>query len=192
MKDSIETLKTSINNVFNATKQSTRHNIWRGHSRSISTDIEDNIAILIAEELPENYKLYIDPSIYIGGKIHRPDLVVSNENDEVIFVIEIKANMGWCRDATAVIDSMVNNHSNFLAAGLLDCKLSSGDRFRLKYQNNVKLFLIALTDANGGKYESNKKIAYTKGVSHYCLFSGWYNNLQEKDISSFIAEIKKF
>lgn len=193
MKDSIETLKSSINNVFNATKQSIRHNIWRGHSRSISTDIEDNIAILIAEELPENYKLYIDPSIHINGKTHRPDLLVSNENNEVIFVIEIKANMGWCRDASAVINSMVDNHNVFLDAGSLDCKLSSGESFVLKYKNNVKLFLIALTDANGGnkkQYEINKNHAFSHGISHYCLFSGWYNNLQEKDIISFIDKIK--
>lgn len=91
--DCIEKLKSEIKYAYNETKKTLGDNIYRGHSKAISSDIEDGIALFISRLQP-SCKIFLDPSIHIDRKTHRPDLLVINNKNEVIAMVEIKANMG--------------------------------------------------------------------------------------------------
>lgn len=187
---SIQQLVNNIHSIYMATKKPISNNVWRGHSRSISADIEDQIALMIADSLPNGYELYLDPSVTINGRLHRPDLIIVDPNKNVSAIIEIKANMGWCRDASNVINNMVALNQSFCNAGRLTVRtLSKVDT--VTYSNTVKMFLISLTDNNCGDsaYSNNQAIANKNNIKHYCLFTGWYDNLIEKDVGLFLKDI---
>lgn len=187
----IENLRKRIFSIYKDTREPLHNNIYRGHSRSISTDIEDSIALLFSELLPDNYCLILDPSIYVDGSNNRPDLLVINDRNEVAAMIEIKANMGWCRNASSVLNNIIDNDNQFRKAQTLLCEISNGDNLNPSYHNGVKLFLISLTDSNcpEKKHQCNKQLANSLGVSHYLLFSGWYDVLNNRDIEQLVDEI---
>lgn len=58
MKNSINSFKQRISYIFEQTKEQLKPNIFRGSSRSVSSDVEDNVALLISEMLPKNYKFF--------------------------------------------------------------------------------------------------------------------------------------
>ena len=123
-KDLVEELKNGIQDIWEETRNNIASNIIRGHSRSISTDVEDMIALFISKEFDNKVKIFIDPSITIRSKTYRPDLLVIR-NDEVIALVEIKANLGWCRDASIVIEEeLVTRQKVFSEAGQIECKFS--------------------------------------------------------------------
>ena len=186
-KESITKLKDYIKTIYNETNKKLKSNIYRGHSRSISTDIEDAIALFISDILSEDgYKIFLDPSIYINRKNHRPDLLLVNKNNEVVFMIEIKANMGWCRDASKVLDDMINNDKVFKKEIQLNCEFSKDKTERVFYRS-PKLLLIALTAGNCGKenHIANKNYAKAKDINQFNLFYGWYDNLTDCEIYDF-------
>lgn len=191
MKQAILELKNRIFGIYKSTQEPLNNNIYRGHLRSISTDIEDSIAVFISNLLPETYCLILDPSFYVDGKNNRPDLLIVNDKQEVIAMIEIKANMGWCRDAQWVLKDMVENNNKFISAKMLLCEISNGENKEVSYGSNVPMFLISLTDGNcsESKHEANKKTADELGIKHYLLFSGWYGGLKDKDIVFFANDI---
>lgn len=84
----IEILKNDVCNVWKSTRKTSSENIFRGHTRSISTDVEDRIAEFISIVLDRKVDLYLDPSIHIDGKTYRPDLLVVRD-DNVIAMLEI-------------------------------------------------------------------------------------------------------
>ena len=161
-KDYVEELKNGIRDIWEKTRNNIEANIIRGHSRSISTDVEDMIALFISKEFDNKVKIFIDPSITISSKTYRPDLLVIR-NGKVIALVEIKANMGWCRDASNVIEGeLVTLQKVFSDAGQIECKFSiTKTSETVSYDDNVKLYLIALTSENGGKLEAENK-AYAK------------------------------
>ena len=188
----IDELKEYVKQAYNSTAKKIAHQIYRGHLRSISTDIEDGIALFVSKLLP-NHKILIDPSIKVASKTHRPDIMVVNEKDEVVAVIEIKANMGWCRDASNVVEHIVDCDNIFKQANTLTCAISNQPSHTVLYPSNVKLFLIALTQGNcsAGRHTENKKYATSNNISYFNLFNGWYNSLTNAEIASFIAELVK-
>lgn len=191
VKKAIEELKEYVANAFESTKAKLGSNIYRGHLRSISTDIEDGIALFVSKILPD-CKLFLDASIHVGGKNNRPDLMVVDKNDKVVAIIEIKANMGWCRDAKKVLDGICENNTKFANAGTLCCKFSNDDKQSVTYGNDVKLFLISLTGENGSSnLESNRNYAKSVNVFHFNLFWGWYYDLREFEIEDFANELLK-
>ena len=96
----IKSLINYINTVYFKTSNKIRTNIYRGHLRSISSDIEDAIALYIANVLPTDYKIFLDSSVHVNKKNNRPDLLVVDASNNVKAMIEVKSNMGWCRNAT--------------------------------------------------------------------------------------------
>lgn len=190
IEDSIKNLKDYIKDVYEKTNRVIGRNIFRGHSRSISTDIEDGIAILIASLLDsEKFKILLDPSIYVANKNHRPDILVVNEKNEVVFMIEVKANMGWCRDAGGVLNGMMATHKLFHEKQILTCKIEE-NQIQVSY-GNPRLFLVSLTDGNcnAEKHALNKSYAQTINVKQYNLFSGWYGSLYDCEINEFCKDL---
>ena len=186
-EEAIKGLKNYIETIYADTKKQLKTNIYRGHSRSISTDIEDAIAIFISDILHEDkYKILSDPSIYINHKKHRPDILVVDKNNEVILLIEIKAQMGYCRDASPVLNDMIKNNDMLKKEIQLECEFSKKEAITVLYKN-PKLLLVALTDGNCSKEKHIKNKDYAKSINIYQfnLFSGWYDNLSNCEISDF-------
>lgn len=190
INNAIKNLKKYINSSYEETCKKIGPNILRGHLRVLSTDIEDGIALFISNLMP-NHKVFLDSSIYINGKNNRPDLLVVNEDNEVVAMVEIKANMGWCRNAKNVIDDIVSNDDKFQRETELICVFSREDSQIVKYKNNVKLFLIAFTDGNCSKqkHQLNKAYAKTTNVKQFNLFSGWYDSLDDCEVDEFANEL---
>jgi len=186
----IKELKNYIYLSYKTTSEKIGPNIYRGHLRSLSTEIEDGIALFITNLFPE-YKVFLDSSIYIEGKNNRPDLLVVDENNNAVAMIEIKANMGWCRNAERVIDDLIANDDKFIKERSLYCIFSREEGQTITYEDNVKLFLIALTDGNcsARNHSANKAYAVTREVHQYNLFSGWYGELFDCEIAEFAAEL---
>ena len=189
--DCIEKLKSEIKYAYNETKKTLGDNIYRGHSRAISSDIEDGIALFISRLQP-SYKIFLDPSIHIDHKTHRPDLLVINNKNEVIAMVEIKANMGWCRNASGVIQKILSEDLIFKNTRTINCEFSNNRSYDTSYSNNVKLFLISLTKGNCSdkNHKSNKEYANANNVYQFNLFDGWYDSLINCEIEEFAKQIK--
>ncbi len=187
----IDNLKQYIEAIYNRTGEKIGANIYRGHLRSISTDIEDGIAIFVAGILPDSYKILIDASIHVDGKNNRPDLLIVDGENRVKALVEIKANMGWCRNASRVIDHIISNDAKFIKQKNLSCEFSKDDELDITYHEGVKRFLIALTNENctAKDHQANQAYASANGVSYYCLFSGWYNSLSNFEIAEFAEKL---
>lgn len=193
LNNAIDKLKKYISEVYQNTGSKIGTNIYRGHLRSISTDIEDGIAIFISDILPKDYKIFLDSSVHVDGKKNRPDLLVIDGNNNVKAMVEIKANMGWCRDASVVIDDIILNDSKFKTIRVLNCEFSRESNQVIFYNENVKLFLISLTDKNCSmkNHEANKLYASNLDVFQFNLFSGWYESLSNCEIEEFGNEITR-
>lgn len=192
-EEAVQELKSYIEASYAKTMEPLAPGIVRGHLRSISTDIEDGIALFVSHVLPEGYKLLLDPSIHVDGVNNRPDLLVVDESNAVKAMIEIKANMGWCRNASGVLDDIVSNDAKFKSQGRLSCEFSKEETIEVFYGKGVKLFLVALTDSNctEKKHIANKSYADSVGVHQYNLFSGWYGGLTPLEVETFAAELLK-
>lgn len=192
-EEAVQELKSYIEASYAKTMEPLAPGIVRGHLRSISTDIEDEIALFVSHVLPEGYKLLLDPSIHVDGVNNRPDLLVVDESNAVKAMIEIKANMGWCRNASGVLDDIVSNDAIFKSQGRLSCEFSKEETIEVFYGEGVKLFLVALTDSNctEKKHIANKAYADSVGVHQYNLFSGWYGGLTPLEVETFAAELLK-
>lgn len=191
IEDAINDLVSYIKKVYDQTSNKVGQNIYRGHLRSISTDIEDGIALFVSNILPDEYKFFLDSSIHVDGVNIRPDLLVVNDKNECYAMIEIKANMGWCRDATNVIDYIVSNHNKFIKETTLNCKFSKESTQSIIYGLNTKLYLISLTDGNcnAEKHDNNKAYASSVGIKQFNLFSGWYGELILCEIDGFAKDL---
>lgn len=192
-EEAVQELKSYIEASYAKTMEPLAPGIVRGHLRSISTDIEDGIALFVSHVLPEGYKLLLDPSIHVDGVNNRPDLLVVDESNAVKAMIEIKANMGWCRNASGVLDDIVSNDAKFKSQGRLSCEFSKEETIEVFYGEGVKLFFVALTDSNctEKKHIANKAYANSVGVHQYNLFSGWYGGLTPLEVETFAAELLK-
>lgn len=200
----INELKKEIKNKYDKTRKAVGKKIFRGHSRCISTDIEDAIARFISKILSK-YKIFLDPSISIKGTIYRPDLLVINQKNEVVAFMEIKARMGYCRDATKVLDKMLKYDKIFENKETLTCKFSdkkTKDKTVMYPKNKVKLFFVSLSSNNCSNHINNNTYARNKNkhklVSYFTLFKGVYDDLKNVDedlndisIDKFYKEIKQ-
>ncbi len=189
----IASLKKYILQEYQKTKASIRPNLYRGHLRVLSSEIEDGIAAFLLDILPENYKIYVDSSVRVGRKTHRPDILVVDNNDKVRALVEVKANMGWCRDASGEIDKILDKHKDMISNGAITCKFSHEATVTAVYGVDVPVFLVSFTNENCGlgHHNANRMIACSKNIKYYCLFSGWYDDeLSEAEIEEFAAELQ--
>lgn len=195
LKESVKTVNKSIRKPLGENQ-----NIRRGHYRSISSDIEDFIAVFVSEIVPENYTIVLDPSINVKGKLHRPDLLIIDDKQVVVAMVEIKANMGWCRDAAPVLEKMRDYHGIFVKQKELIYELSdksdkssksNKESHQVTYSESTRCALVSLTEKNctTTNHHDNSENAQKMGIGYFCLFTGWYEDLVEKDIGEFAAWI---
>ena len=189
--EAITKLKKYVYDRFEETKVKEGPNIIRGHLRALSTEIEDGVAIFLLDILPEGYKAFVDCSVNIEGESHRPDILVLDESNNVRFLIEVKTNMGWCRDASGELEKILHKHEHMKSVKNFACKFSYHSEEIVHYPDDVKVYLVPFTKSNEKekKHESNKIKASEVGIKYFKLFDKWYWNLENKDITAFAADI---
>lgn len=203
LKDNV---KKAYNKELNIIKklEKTSH-ILRGHISSMSSIIEDEIAQFILKVTSKKWKIFLDSSISIKlnqkrAKTFRPDMLLLDEKGNVKAVFEIKTSMGYYRDATEVIDKLIDMHTAFIKECNLKCSFSRKGKNKslhkeAKYQKNVKCFIITYSDnaCDNRHHEQNKTNARRKRIEHFVLFKGWYDEAEIRydDISDFIEQLKQ-
>lgn len=198
--DAIKNLKEGIINKYETEntklQKMEKQGIFRGHRTTMSTEIEDNIALLIKNILPNNYQIFIDPSITINKKNYRPDIIIIDNNTlQVKAMLEIKANMGYCRDAKKELEQLKNKHKVFYDCKNLNLKysISKPSEKEIIYSKKTKCFFIVYSNENCTEtnHKNNKSYAKKLNIPYLILFDGWYNEPKNRDIETFIKEIKK-
>ena len=156
ISQAIKELKNSVKKTYIKTTKKLDKNIFRGYAEDMSSVIENSITLFIKNLLPSGYEFYIDPSITINSKLHRPDLLIVDTNKRVKAMLEIKANMGHCRNTKELVNKIWNNHKLFTKQHNLTCsfpiikngiKIGKGSK-NVIYPKRVKCFLITYTQQN--------------------------------------------
>ena len=149
IEEAAKSIKKHIEEIYNKVINPVAPNVIRGHHRTISAEVEDEIGLFVSMIMRDDYLFILDPSIRVDGKTSRPDLLVADSNNIVKALIEIKTNMGWCRTADSVIDKLLEKDRKFKKEKILKCSFSSRDeKIQVEYPNNVKLFLVSFSDRN--------------------------------------------
>lgn len=203
LKDNV---KKAYNKELNIIKklEKTSH-IFRGHVSSMSSIVEDEIAQFILKVTSKKWKIFLDSSISIKlnqkrAKTFRPDMLLLDEKGNVKAVFEIKTSMGYYRDAVEVIDKLVAMQRAFIIKQNLQCSFSRKGKEKpikneVKYQKNAQCFIITYSDnACKEKYhKQNKEKAKRKGIAHFILFKGWYNEAEVRyeDMLRFIKQLEQ-
>lgn len=200
MKHSIEELKHNISKEYkkklnDIKKMEDDSKIIRGHISPMSTAIENAIALFVQNITNKRYKIFLDSSISIPSskgrsKTYRPDLLLVDSKNRVKAMIEIKSNMGYCRDINQTISKLNKLHKIFLKEKNLNCSFSQlENKIPVTYcVPNKNLFLVTFTSQNdGGKSKKNKELAR----NIFMLFENWYDNPQNQDIKIFADRIKQ-
>lgn len=189
--EAMESLKKYIEGELKKTQTKIHPNMVRGHLRALSTEIEDGIAAFLMDILPDGYKAYVDASMRVGEKTHRPDILIIDNKNKVKALVEVKTNMGWCRNAECEIGKICDKHKEMFLKGNIPCKFSNAPQAEVCYSKDVPVYLVAFTSHNCRdiSHEKNRKIADEKKVKYYCLFSGWYDDLEPREIKNFADEI---
>ena len=188
----IEKLKKFIFDASENTKIKIGDNVKRGHLRSLSTEVEDGVAVFLLDILPDGYKAYVDPSIKVDNKTHRPDILIIDKNNNVKILVETKTNMGWCRNATEECEKILHKHDEMVRKGAITCTFSDKTTANVNYSTNVSIFLVSFTDDNcsADKHKRNRIVAESNSIKYFCLFSGWYDELKNLEIQQFADEIR--
>lgn len=188
----IESLKAYIVEEFEKTKIKIRSNMVRGHLRALSTEIEDGIAAFLLDILPEGYKAYVDASVRVGKKTYRPDILIIDNKNIIKALVEVKTNMGWCRNISEEIDKILFKRNKMISEGNVTCKFSNDQTVEVFFSKDVPIYLVAFTSENCSdrRHEDNRKIANAKNVKYYRLFKGWYDgSLIPLEINQFAEEV---
>ena len=157
--------------------------IVRGHKCPMSTIIENEVTKFLCDILDDKYKYYIDFTV----NKRRPDLLIVNTNtNECELIVEIKANMGFCRTFDkSMVDSFVNERKIFIN----NVKIKQKDEnncdifIPISGNKNVKMILVSFTKHNTSlnKHEKIKKNLNNKEIGFYKLFDNqaYYHHLQK-------------
>ena len=200
IKQAIDELKFSVSEAYekelNNIKETEKNNkIIRGHVSPMSTVIENNIALFIQNITDKKYQIFLDSSVSIKSnkgraKTYRPDLLLVDSHNYVEAMIEIKSNMGYCRNVNQTIQKLNKLHKIFLKEKNLQCSFSQKkDKTPIIYcVQDKNIFLVSFTSQNDGK-KTTKKKKYKKDI--FMLFDNWYDNPQNQDIEKFAKQIKQ-
>jgi|GEM_PF-6494961 len=201
-----DNVKKAYNKELNIIKKlAEASHILRGHVSSMSSIVEDEIAQFILKATSKKWKIFLDSSVSVKRnhkrtQTFRPDLLLLDEKENVKAIFEIKTSMGYYRNAIEVIDKLIDMHTTFIKEHSIQCSFSRKGKNKplrkdAKYPKGVKCFIITYSDnACDEKYHiQNKKMAQRKGIKHFVLFKGWYDEAEMRydDILNFIEQLKK-
>ncbi len=171
-------------------------NVYRGHISSLSIVGENEICLYLKRLLGNKHKFYIDPTVpkkYSKDKKQtRPDILITDLNNNLKYAVEIKLNQGWSRKIdSGYVEKLKNDFKLFKHEGKIDIDYfifneTQKDYYErgnveIKTSNNVRYLYIVLTAANS-KFEYHKYNYETlkkAGIEYYVLFDGWYHQLRE-------------
>ena len=76
-------------------------NIFRGRSRSVSSEAEDLMAQFISKNIKRQCTYYVDQPLQFGASniVKYPDIFILENDKTISHLIDIKLDVGWNRDA---------------------------------------------------------------------------------------------
>ena len=166
--------------------------IVRGHKCSMSTIIENEVTKFLCNILDDKYKYYIDFTI----NKRRPDLLIVNANtNQCELIVEIKANMGYCRTFDkSMVDNFVNERKIFKNSVKIKQNDENDNDIFIPISGNkdVKMMLVSFTknNASQNKHDKIKNKLNKKDIGYYKLFDNWYNGLVESEIRNFVYDLE--
>ena len=198
MKLEVNELRKSIKTKYEqiAIVDGLNSQIIRGHIPAISFIVENEITLFLNKIMKKGYLFFIDCTI---GE-HRPDLIIVNEKtNQCELIIEIKSNMGYCRN----IKTQIKKYLEQIEWLENNCKIIyyqyiDGDRKKyekhIEKSRNIKMILISLTSHNcsNENHNINKKELENVEIKYFNLFDGWYNDLKENEINQLIEWLGKY
>ena len=95
LEEKIKDLKNKIEEFYkDKAKIDFSSNVLRGHVWPVAYEFEDRFTNILSEIFKDkDYCFYTDFSL----EKRRPDIIITKKN-KVVAMIELKANLGWCRD----------------------------------------------------------------------------------------------
>ena len=75
-----------------------KNNIFRGRSASISSSLEDLMALYISKNNPNKCTYYVDQGMKFNETIKYPDVVIQEISGDISNIIDLKTDMGFGRD----------------------------------------------------------------------------------------------
>jgi hypothetical protein len=182
----------------NARKAKFKHSqIFRGRNSSISSDLEDLLALYLAKNSKDNYSYFVDQPIKVNDTKNNkyPDIILF-EKEKIFHLIDVKSDIGWHRNTMFEFceewNQIIENWK------LKDFSLKTGEEKKLisgNFDKNLKLHIVIISLKNSGKkiLEDEKAInKKLKNIRLYILSDGIHPNAYiEKNEVLKKLEIKK-
>jgi hypothetical protein len=172
--------------------------IFRGESRSISSEVEDLFAKYLIEVLPQDTELFINQTITTGTKVQRlrvqPDIVVVRR-DKIKAILDLKMDLGYKRDEFPKYwdkrDALIPKMRGKIFS-LFQKNGNNKSQQYLEFYDKAKLFFILISDKNinpSQLSEVRKRQGKKKYSEPYILTHKIHPNTYDKSINELIRII---
>jgi hypothetical protein len=173
--------------------------IFRGESRSISSETEDLFAKYLIEFLPADIKLFINQTITTGSKEARlrvkPDIIVVRHN-KIKTILDLKMDLGYKRnefpkywdERDALIPKMRRRLFSFFQKRGSD----KSPQF-LEFSEKAKLFFVIISDQNINPTQLSeviKRQGKKRYSETYILTKGIHPNTYDISIAELMRKIE--
>ncbi len=174
------------------------HNITRGTSHCISSEIEDLFAYYIATNFDNNYRVYVDQpitcNINSSKKTIRFDLLLANSKNVVINAIELKMDLGRNRDGFISYCIKRGNEVKALQGKKVSSKKGVTKAcINLKISAEMKWRVVIVSDKNISKEKMENIIKNSKNLNNlevYVLTSKTHPNVYNMKIEDAMKKIE--
>jgi hypothetical protein len=162
-----------VNLYQNARKSKFEHSrIFRGRSSSISSQLEDLLALYLVKNSSKKYSYFVDQSIKVVGTKNNkyPDIVLF-EKEKIFHLIDVKADIGWNRNT--MFDFCEEWNQIIETWKLKQFSLKTGETKELisgTFDENLKLHIVIISLKNSGKKILEDKIQIDKKLKNIRLY----------------------
>ena len=176
-----EFFRLTIDLYADARKSKFAHpHIHRGRSRSISSELEDLLALYLAKNNPTPCEYYTDQQVRFGGRTRYPDIIVQQSDGTINDLIDVKSDIGWKRDSLfefcseweATINEMKGKTVSFLRG-------ADKQRINGKFSDKLKYHVVLISRLNSSKVleeHYNRVRSELDNVDVYLLSGGRHPN----------------
>lgn len=122
--------------------------VIRGRGRTISSETEDLFGIYVSELLGDDYTVYIDTRISVGGDVFFPDVTIC-KGEQILQMWDLKMDLGWMRGK---LWDMIDKNKTKIEK-IKSKKVDSGTKYLEGYAfaEDVTYNFAIITLCNGGK-----------------------------------------
>lgn len=168
-------------------------NIFRGRSKTISSELEELTAYYIMVNSNNTFKYFIDQPIKMDNSTRYPDIVIQQKDGTIKDLIDIKADTGWfrygmfdfCKEWNCRMESVKSKCTKFKNG--LNKEIIDG-----KFHDTLKYHVVIISLCNSGNQlkRDYNRINEMKNIELYILSSETHPNAYNIDKKGIIKQIK--